>query len=100
MVTASRSAGSAVRNASFIAVSLLVTLSSGGLVGCAGVASGTNTKLPPTSSSLIVAVTSPGNSAEVDGTVSVTATATGQMPVAAVQFQLDGANVGPALTTA
>jgi len=46
---------------------------------------------PPT-----VAMTAPANAATVSGTVSVNATATDNVSVATVQFQVDGANVGTA----
>ncbi len=50
---------------------------------------------PPT-----VSVTAPASGATVSGTVSVTATASDNVAVASVQFQLDGANVGTLDTTA
>src|SRR5579863_7309920 len=43
-----------------------------------------------------VLLTSPANGATVSGTVAVTATASDNVSVASVQFQLDGANLGPA----
>lgn len=46
---------------------------------------------PPT-----VSLTSPANGATVSGTVAVQATASDNVSVASVQFQLDGANVGSA----
>jgi hypothetical protein len=46
---------------------------------------------PPT-----VSLTSPANGATVSGTVAVTASASDNVSVASVQFQLDGANLGPA----
>ena len=49
---------------------------------------------PPT-----VSITAPSNGATVSGTVSVTATASDNVGVASVQFQLDGANVGALDTT-
>src|SRR5579863_7536974 len=45
---------------------------------------------PPT-----VSLTSPANGATVSGTVAVTASASDNVSVASVQFQLDGANLGP-----
>lgn len=50
---------------------------------------------PPT-----VAITSPANGSTVSGTITVTAEASDNVGVAQVQFQLDGANLGPADTTA
>ena len=47
-----------------------------------------------------VSITAPGNGATVSGTVAVTANATSSLGVASVQFQLDGANVGSAVTAA
>ena len=46
---------------------------------------------PPT-----VSITSPANGAKVSGTVAVTATASDNVSVASVQFQLDGANLSAA----
>jgi hypothetical protein len=46
-----------------------------------------------------VNVTAPMNGATVSGTVTLTATATDSVGVASVQFQVDTANVGSALTT-
>ncbi len=51
--------------------------------------------IPPT-----VSVTSPTAGATVSGTVAVAATATDNVAVASVQFVLDGANYGSALTAA
>src|SRR5690242_18776073 len=50
---------------------------------------------PPT-----VGMTAPGANATVSGTVTVSANATDNVAVASVQFQLDGANLGAAVTTA
>ena len=50
---------------------------------------------PPT-----VSVTAPANGATVNGTVSVTANASDNVAVAKVQFQIDGANAGAAVTAA
>lgn len=47
---------------------------------------------------LTAAITSPGG--QVSGTVTVTASATGDLGVAGLQFKLDGANLGPENTTA
>lgn len=49
---------------------------------------------PPT-----VSVTSPLNGSTVSGTVNVTANASSTIGIASVQFQLDGANLGSAVTT-
>jgi hypothetical protein len=50
---------------------------------------------PPT-----VSITSPANGATVSATVVVTASASSSIGVASVQFQLDGANLGSAVTAA
>jgi hypothetical protein len=50
---------------------------------------------PPT-----VSITSPANGATVSATVSVTASASSSIGVASVQFQLDGTNLGNAVTSA
>ena len=47
-----------------------------------------------------VSITSPANNATVSGTVTVSATASDNVGIASVQFQVDGANVGSALTSA
>jgi hypothetical protein len=49
--------------------------------------------VPPT-----VALTSPANGSSLSGTVTVSANATDNVAVASVQFLLDGANLGPAVT--
>jgi hypothetical protein len=48
----------------------------------------------------VVTMTAPGAGATVSGNVTVSASATDNVGVAWVQFQLDGANLGPRLTTA
>jgi hypothetical protein len=50
---------------------------------------------PPT-----VSMTAPANGATVSNTVAVSASATDNVAVASVQFQLDNANIGAAVTTA
>ncbi len=47
-----------------------------------------------------VAMTAPANGADVSGTVNVSATASDNVSVAKVQFQLDGANLGAPVTSA
>jgi Bacterial Ig domain len=69
------------------------------LVACAGFTgsaskSGADTT-PPT-----VSITSPASGATVLGTITVTATATDNVAVASVQFQVDGSNLGAAATVA
>src|SRR5580700_10464726 len=49
---------------------------------------------PPT-----VSITSPTSGASVSGTIAVTATASDNVAVAGVQFQVDGSNLGAAVTT-
>src|SRR2546426_1650264 len=78
---------------------LLVCTFSLGLTGCSGLvtANGGNSTAdttPPT-----VSITAPANGATVSGTLSVTATASDNVGVASVQFQLDGANLGGLDTT-
>ncbi len=54
---------------------------------------------PPDTTPPSVAVTSPANGSTVSGTaVTLSATASDNVAVARVQFQVDGSNVGPALT--
>ena len=48
----------------------------------------------------VVSITSPVSGATVSGTITVSATATSSIGIASVQFQVDGANVGAADTTA
>jgi PKD repeat protein len=47
-----------------------------------------------------VSIASPANGATVSGTITVSASASDNVGVAGVQFQLDGVNAGPVLTTA
>jgi O-glycosyl hydrolase len=47
-----------------------------------------------------VTITSPTNGSTVSSTVTVSANASSGSPITSVQFKLDGANLGPALTTA
>jgi hypothetical protein len=54
-----------------------------------------NDKVPPTAS-----ITSPSSGATVGGVITVTATASDNVGVAGVRFQLDGANLGAEDTTA
>ena len=55
---------------------------------------------PPTSGSLTVAITAPAQGATVGGTVTVTASASDSVTIIGVQYQLDGANIGPLLREA
>ena len=56
--------------------------------------------LPPSDTAPpVVAITSPTNNATVSGVIRVTAEASDDLGVAAVQFKLDGANLGPEMTT-
>src|SRR5262249_10836851 len=50
---------------------------------------------PPT-----VSMATPANGTTVSGTVTLSANASDNVGVAAVQFRVDGANVGPSITTA
>ncbi|MGB6886524.1 MAG: Ig-like domain-containing protein [Candidatus Acidiferrum sp.] len=54
-----------------------------------------NAVTPPT-----VSITAPANGATESGTIAVTASATSAAGIASVQFQVDGANSGAAVTTA
>ena len=58
------------------------------------------TPLPPDTEQPTVTLTEPLDGATVSGTVSISANATDNVMVASVQFQLDGANLGPADTAA
>ncbi|MCR4294630.1 MAG: Ig-like domain-containing protein, partial [Elusimicrobia bacterium] len=71
-----------------------VLASSGGTLAC-GLALKTADATAP-----VVSLTAPAAGAKVSGTVNVTASATDNTGVAAVQLKLDGANLGPALTAA
>src|SRR5215472_6372161 len=53
-----------------------------------------------TVASPVVSISVPANGSTVSGTVTVTASATSSIGVASVQLQLDGANVGSAVTAA
>jgi hypothetical protein len=55
---------------------------------------------PPDTTPPTVAVTNPASGASVTGTVSLAAIASDNVGVTSVQFRLDGANLGPADTTA
>jgi uncharacterized protein (TIGR03790 family) len=58
------------------------------------------TTLTPDTTPPSVSITAPAANATVSGLVSVSATATDNVAVASVQFQLDGANLGALLTSA
>jgi len=58
------------------------------------------TATPPTSGSLTVAITAPAQGATVAGTVTVTASASDSVTIIGVQYQLDGAKIGPLLREA
>jgi hypothetical protein len=62
--------------------------------GCAGLASSNAGGTPPT-----VSIATPANGATVSGTVAVTATASVNVGVTGVQFQIDNLNVGSVITT-
>jgi hypothetical protein len=67
--------------------------------GCAGLVSQSTQKQPGTQPPT-VSITSPTSGATVRGTIAVTASATSTIGIAGVQFQVDGANTGAAVTTA
>jgi len=86
-------------------LALMLSIAGIGLAGCSGVVSGNNatntgggggsdTTAPQ------VAITSPAAGATVSGSVNLTANATDNVAVASVQFKVDGANAGSALTAA
>lgn len=54
----------------------------------------------PDTTAPTVSITSPVNNASVSGTISITASASDNVGVTKVQFKLDGANLGSAVTTA
>ena len=91
----------APRCAVLLFAALVVALTfAGGCGGGAGNASsgGSNSSgdnTPPT-----VSITSPSNNATVSGTIVVTASASDNVAVASVQFQVDNANVGSAVSSA
>ncbi len=66
----------------------------------AGVYQASTTPLPPDTEAPSVAITSPTEGAIVAGTVTITADASDNVVVAGVQFQLNGANLGPEDTVA
>jgi hypothetical protein len=55
----------------------------------------TFTTAPSASGSLFVSITAPAANATVGGTLTVTASVSGNAAIIGVQYQLDGANVGP-----
>jgi hypothetical protein len=57
------------------------------------------TGAPPNSTLPTVSITAPAANATLSNTVAVSATASGNVAIAGVQFQLDGTNVGSAVTT-
>ena len=63
---------------------------------CGVIGSGSN----PGANGLSVSITSPTSGATVSGTVSVTAIASGSSAISSVQFQVDGSNMGAAVTSA
>src|ERR1700689_608912 len=67
--------------------------------GCAGLVSQTTQKQPGTQPPT-VSITSPTAGATVSGTIAVTASASSTIGVAGVQFLVDGASAGAAVTTA
>ena len=66
-----------------------------GLSSTASAITPPNTTTPPN-----VSITSPANGATLMGTVAVSANATSSVGIASVQFQLDGVNLGAAMTGA
>src|SRR5271155_548481 len=59
-----------------------------------------NAQSSPPPAGPTVSITSPANNSTVNGTVTVSAAASDSAGIASVQLQVDGANVGAALTTA
>jgi hypothetical protein len=55
---------------------------------------------PPDTTAPMVSIASPANGATVSGTINVTASASDNVGVTSVQFRLDGADAGPADTSA
>src|SRR5215831_4616361 len=78
---------------------LLVMVSSLMNSGCAGTI-GSKSEPPADPTLPTVSITSPASGATVSGTTTVTATAFGSVAVASVQFEVDGSNLGAAVTTA
>ena len=80
---------------------LIITLFIFAVSGCTGVtASKSQTSTPPTGTPLTVSITVPASGATVSGTVTMNAAASGTAPVANVQYQVDGASLGAAVTAA
>ena len=66
--------------------------------GCSGLVSSKSQTTDPTPPT--VSITSPASGATVSGTITVAATASDNVAVASVQFQVDGSNLGAAVTAA
>lgn len=71
----------------------MLTAACAGLIGSTGKPA-TGDTTPPT-----ISITSPASGANVSGTIAVTATASDNVAVASVQFQVDGANFGALAAT-
>src|SRR5262249_25828456 len=78
---------------------LLMFLSALVTYGCAGLVSQTAQK-PPGTQPPTVSITSPAGGATVNGTITVTASASSTIGISGVQFLVDGANTGAAVTAA
>ena len=68
--------------------------------GCTGLVSSNSKNQPSDTTPPTVSISSPASGATVSGTITVAATASDNVAVASVQFQVDGSNLGAAVTAA
>ena len=101
----SRSTGTAAASSSWSATSIVAAVPTGATTGTVIVAvssvASNGVSFAVTGSPPTVSITSPANGATVAGTttISASATAAGSATIASVQFQVDGNNVGSAVTS-
>ena len=88
---ATRMAGRTSRKMWVVAVLLALFSAACGTTGSGG---------NPGTSDLSVSITSPTSGATVSGTITVTAVASDTVAISSVQFQVDGSNIGAAVTSA
>ena len=103
-MTAVRSTKNATTRHLLLSVLSLTAIMSMGLTGCSGLVSSNNGNTTQTSPAdttpPTVAITSPAGGATLSGNVNVTANATDNVSVASVQFKVDSASTGAAVTSA
>ena len=68
--------------------------------GCLGLISSNSKNQPSDTTAPTVSISAPASGATVSGTITVAATASDNVAVASVQFQVDGSNLGAAVTAA